>query len=117
MRRARRCQLGSFLPRWQGARAGWLAVSSWRRIQVPDLNEFFPVALRGTALDNNLGMKTDNARHADARLLRHLVLAVAVKLAVLVLLWWGFVRDTRVPVDVDTAARHIGAAAPTGEQP
>lgn len=95
----------------------WLAVPYRQRIQVLDLKLFFRAALRGTALDNTWGMKTDNARHADARLLRHLVLAVAVKLAVLVLLWWGFVRDTRVPVDVDTAARHIGAVAPNGEQP
>ena len=41
------------------------------------------------------------------RLLRHLAVAVLIKLAVLVLLWWLFVRDARVTVDTDGAARHL----------
>ena len=59
------------------------------------------------------------------RLLRHLVIAVALKLAVLVALWWAFVRDERVSVDVDRAAAHLGApvdasplpTVPSGAQP
>ncbi|MCI4431553.1 MAG: hypothetical protein JHC40_20590 [Burkholderiales bacterium] len=49
----------------------------------------------------------------EQRLLRHLVIAVTVKLALLTALWWLFVRDDRVHVDADqTAAQmaaHIGA--------
>ena len=43
-------------------------------------------------------------------LLRHLVIAVALKLAVLVVLWWAFVRDERVSVDIERTATHLGAA-------
>lgn len=56
-------------------------------------------------LDTCCGMTSD-----ERRLLRHLVLAVAVKLLLLTLLWWGFVRDARVPVDPDAAALHLGRA-------
>ncbi|MCB1994947.1 MAG: hypothetical protein H6933_14185 [Burkholderiaceae bacterium] len=41
------------------------------------------------------------------RLVRHLVVAVLVKLALLAGLWWFFVRDLRVPVDTGTAAAHL----------
>jgi hypothetical protein len=58
-------------------------------------------------------------------LLRHLVIAVALKLAVLAGLWWAFVRDERVGIDVERAAAHLGApadattlpTAPSGAQP
>lgn len=56
-------------------------------------------------LDTGCGMT-----NSDRRLLRHLVLAVAVKLLLLTLLWWGFVRDARVPVDTDAAGLHLGRA-------
>jgi hypothetical protein len=46
----------------------------------------------------------------DRRLLRSLVHAVLIKLAVLTLLWFAFVRDARVPVDADAAARQAGTA-------
>ncbi len=46
----------------------------------------------------------------DRRLVRHLVIAVALKLLVLFGLWWAFVRDDRVGVDSEQAAAHIGAA-------
>lgn len=49
---------------------------------------------------------------AQDRLVRHLAIAVALKLAVLTALWWAFVRDERVGVDVDRAAAHL--AAPVG---
>jgi hypothetical protein len=49
--------------------------------------------------------------HDDRRLLRHLVIAVLLKLAVLVALWWAFVRESRVDVDADRAAAQIGAPA------
>lgn len=42
-------------------------------------------------------------------LARHLFVAVALKLAVLSALWWAFVRDEQVGVDVDRAAAHLGA--------
>ncbi|WP_167366696.1 MULTISPECIES: cytochrome oxidase putative small subunit CydP [Cupriavidus] len=44
----------------------------------------------------------------DRRLLRHLLLAVAVKIAVLALLWWCFVADQRVAVDARRAADRLG---------
>lgn len=40
-------------------------------------------------------------------LVRHLAIAVALKLAVLCALWWAFVRDERVGVDIDRAAAHL----------
>ncbi|MBK1687562.1 cytochrome oxidase putative small subunit CydP [Rubrivivax gelatinosus] len=51
---------------------------------------------------------------ADHRLLRHLALAVLVKLVLLAGLWWLFVRDARVDVDADTAALRVTAPAPAG---
>lgn len=48
---------------------------------------------------------------ADRRLLRHLLIAVAVKIVVLTLLWWVFIREARVPVDSERAAAHLGGAA------
>jgi len=44
----------------------------------------------------------------DRRLLRHLTIAIAIKLVVLVLLWWLFVRDQQVSVDADQAAASLG---------
>lgn len=49
----------------------------------------------------------------DNRLLRHLAVAIALKLAVLAVLWWAFVSETRVEVDAARAAAHIGAVAPS----
>jgi hypothetical protein len=46
----------------------------------------------------------------DRRLLRHLTVAVVLKLVVLAALWWAFVRDARVQVDADTAAARVTAA-------
>ncbi|RKR69359.1 hypothetical protein C8C94_3889 [Acidovorax sp. 94] len=51
----------------------------------------------------------------DRRLLRYLVHAVLIKLAVLTLLWLAFVRDARVAVDADAAARQVGTAAVSTE--
>lgn len=49
---------------------------------------------------------------ADRRLLRHLVIAVTVKLILLTAIWWGFVRAERVSVDSEAAAARISAGAP-----
>lgn len=46
----------------------------------------------------------------NARLLRHLALAVLIKLAVLAALWWTCVRDARVFVDADAIAQRVRAA-------
>jgi hypothetical protein len=54
-------------------------------------------------LDTYQGMKA-----AQDRLVRHLVIAVALKLVVLTGLWWAFVRDERVGVDAERAADHLG---------
>lgn len=50
-------------------------------------------------------------------LLRHLALAVVLKLAVLVALWWGFIRDERVGVDPDRAAAHLGTPVDAPSRP
>lgn len=46
--------------------------------------------------------------HDERRLLRHLVTAVLIKLAVLLVLWHAFVRDARVSVDTDRVAARLG---------
>ncbi len=53
------------------------------------------------------------------RLVRHLALAVIVKLAALAALWWVFVRDAHVAVDPDAVAAHVGvdAHAPAATSP
>jgi hypothetical protein len=51
------------------------------------------------------------------RLVRHLAIAVSLKLVVLVGLWAAFVRDERVSVDVDQAAAHLGAPVATHTPP
>jgi hypothetical protein len=43
----------------------------------------------------------------DRTLVRKLAFVLVIKLVVLVALWWGFVRDQRVPVDVDAAASQM----------
>lgn len=49
----------------------------------------------------------------DKLLLRHLVIAVLIKLALLTALWWLFVRDARVSVDPDAIVDRIGATIST----
>lgn len=46
----------------------------------------------------------------DTRLLRHLITAVLVKLAVLAALWWVFVHDHGVPADVEHTADHVAGS-------
>jgi hypothetical protein len=51
-------------------------------------------------------------------LVRKLAWVLALKLAVLVALWWGFVREQHVPVnDAVAASQLLGAPAPTSTQP
>lgn len=45
----------------------------------------------------------------DGRLLRHLGIAVAVKLAVIAALWWVFVRDRAVDAGSEQTAVHLMA--------
>jgi hypothetical protein len=50
----------------------------------------------------------------EQRLLRHLVIAVMVKLALLTALWWLFVRDV-LHVDAEQTAAQIGVpSSPPG---
>ena len=53
----------------------------------------------------------------DQRLMRHLVIAVLVKLAVLAGLWWWFVRDARVEVDPAGTAEHLRQTTPEPGDP
>jgi hypothetical protein len=48
----------------------------------------------------------------DRNLVRKLTTVLVIKLVVLTALWWFFVRDQRVPVDVDAAASQM-----LGERP
>jgi len=50
----------------------------------------------------------------DQRLVRHLAMAVAVKLALLAALWWLFVREASIPLTAEATAAHI--ARPTSPQ-
>ena len=49
--------------------------------------------------------------------MRHLVIAVLVKLAVLAGLWWWFVRDARVEVDPAGTAEHLRQTTPEPGDP
>jgi hypothetical protein len=96
-----------------GANFGSLAAhvkpaGSGRIAQVLVATRDFLAGRRGTHLDTSWGMK-------PRTLPRHLALLVLIKLAVLVALWWAFVRDAGVTVDDQRAAAHLtGApAAPT----
>lgn len=55
----------------------------------------------------------------DRRLVRHLLIVVAIKLVALSALWWVFVRDHRVPVDAERAADRliVTPSAAQGGQP
>jgi hypothetical protein len=72
--------------------------------QAIDLEALFTFHPSGMHLDTYQGMKA-----TQDRLVRHLVIAVALKLVVLTGLWWAFVRDERLGVDADRAAAHLGA--------
>lgn len=50
--------------------------------------------------------------HRDRLLLRKLATVLVIKLLVLTALWWGFVRDQRVPVDTDTTAMQLLGSRP-----
>jgi|GEM_PF-6911687 len=71
--------------------------------QVIDLKGRFRLRSGGTHLDLSQGMKAP-----QDRLVRHLAIAIAVKLVVLTGIWWSFVRDERVGVDVEKASVHLG---------
>lgn len=50
---------------------------------------------------------------SEQRLLRHLAIAVLIKLAVLVLLWWLFVRDARVDADAGSVGDRMSGTIST----
>ena len=52
----------------------------------------------------------DGMTPADRRLLRQLIIAVLIKIIVLTVLWWAFVRDERIKVDGDGVADRISGA-------
>ncbi|NMG47181.1 hypothetical protein GO613_03580 [Azoarcus communis] len=55
-------------------------------------------------------------RLTDRRLVRDLVWVVILKLIVITALWWGFVREFRVPVDHDAMAVQLAAPLPAKQQ-
>ncbi len=52
-------------------------------------------------------------RNSDKRLVRHLLIAVLVKLVLLAGLWWLFIRDARVDVDAAAIASRLGGPVQT----
>lgn len=50
---------------------------------------------------------------SDKRLRRHLFTAVVIKLLVLTVLWWVFIRDSRVSVDSNTIGDRFGVPTST----
>lgn len=53
----------------------------------------------------------------DQTLVRKLAVVLVIKLAVLTGLWWGFVREQRVPVDTDSAALQMLGSRPVPTDP
>jgi hypothetical protein len=53
----------------------------------------------------------------DRLLLRRLVLAVLIKLLVLTGLWWQFVREARVTVDVEAVVGHLSHPQSSSPEP
>jgi hypothetical protein len=52
----------------------------------------------------------------DITLAKKLVLVLLVKLTLLLVLWWGFVREQRVTVDADKVASQLLQGVPTQAQ-
>ena len=52
------------------------------------------------------------ADRTDRWLLREIIAVLVLKLCALVLLWWAFVADQRVPVDGATTAEALVGAPP-----
>ncbi len=50
---------------------------------------------------------------SDKRLRRHLLSAVVIKLLVLTVLWWLFIRDSHVSVDPNTIGARFGVPTST----
>ncbi len=50
---------------------------------------------------------------SDKRLRRHLLTAVVIKLLVLTVLWWLFIRDSHVSVDSNTIGDRFGVPTST----
>jgi hypothetical protein len=56
-------------------------------------------------------------RFSDQTLVKKLAIVLVFKLAILMALWWVFVRDARVPVDGNSVAtQFLQPAAPTEER-
>jgi hypothetical protein len=114
------CHFGSSLPSWQSRCPCAQAAKALPEPQAVDRKQLYGWRPSGTRLDTCHGMKA-----AQDRLVRHLAIAVVLKLVVLTALWWAFVRDERVGVDVDRAAAHMGSpvdatplpSVPSGAQP
>ena len=53
----------------------------------------------------------------DRRLRRELAIILIVKILAISALWWCFVRDTRVAVDSEAAAHHLGSTQPPAIAP
>jgi hypothetical protein len=58
----------------------------------------------------------ENAMHRNnQRLLHEIVVVVVLKLALITALWWAFIRDHKVEVDVGRMAVHVTAGTQPGD--
>lgn len=53
---------------------------------------------------------------SNRKLVRELVLVVVIKLILITALWWGFVRDAKVPVEAGSIASRFVATDSTKQQ-
>nr|MBL8411591.1 hypothetical protein [Dechloromonas sp.] len=53
----------------------------------------------------------------DRHLRKEIAIILIVKLIAITALWWAFIRDARVNVDVAETARHIGGHEPNTVTP
>lgn len=97
---------------WHSPYRFGLIVPARVEVQVIDFTQIFSCHPSGTHLDTCRGMKA-----TQDHLVRHLVIAIALKLVVLTGLWWAFVRDEKVGVDANRAAAHLGAVVDANPRP
>lgn len=53
---------------------------------------------------------------SNRKLVRELVLIVVIKLILITALWWGFVRDAKVPVEAGSIASRFVTPEPIKQQ-
>jgi hypothetical protein len=81
--------------------------------QVPDFIEYFSNSCMARKLTREMYANHSPMNLSDQTLVKKLAIVLVLKLAVLVALWWFFVRDQRVPVDSSSVASQFLTPDPT----